>query len=375
MHVPTTRSTKFLTMLAVFAGCATYPAVHAQGQSTLPPCVNSQAPTGAAPGILQGAQSVANAAKSLGALFTNKSPPMNSVAPTPCATGASGASATANAAPASPAAAATYAAANPAGGGAPPQGSAPWQPPAQATSVALPAPAGPIDPAKLPDVLGIHVGASRDVVPSILQKIHPKNQLRPEGSREPIFGMMFGGDLPEGGGENITVEYTMPPNKQLVYFITRSVTYKQPVSQENFIAALRQKYGREILASSLPPPTLYWAFDEQGNPMPASKNTSRDSAFGCSIPITPGGGWFRDQVSAYLHGQLPPASICDSLILLTVTVRAGPAPQPAVGADTTLLDVALLRRAVVASGEAAKAEQQTQQRQSLQNANQAKPNF
>jgi hypothetical protein len=34
-----------------------------------------------------------------------------------------------------------------------------------------------------------------------------------------------------------------------------------------------------------------------------------------------------------------------------------------------------LRRAVVASGEAAKAEQQKQQQQSLQNANQAKPNF
>jgi hypothetical protein len=210
------------------------------------------------------------------------------------------------------------------------------------------------------------------VVPGILQKIHPSNQVRPEG-REPIFGVMFGGDFPNnGGGENITVEYTMPPNKQVVYYIIRQVTYRQAISRDNFIGALRQKYGHETMDSFNGSPYMWWMFDEQGRAVSAEKNTNKDSPFGCYIPVTPGGGWFVRQVNSYLRGELPPATFCDSIILLTVQLTAAPT-GPVYGATTAVLESALLRREATAAGEAQKAQIQKQQQQDLKNAQQAKP--
>jgi hypothetical protein len=250
-------------------------------------------------------------------------------------------------------------------------GGAPWAPPPDNPSAA---PAGPLDPAKLPDVLGIHVAAPIEEVPGILHKIHPSNQIVPLGSA-PVFGVRFGGDLPNGG-ENIYVEYTTPPNKQVVYIITREANYpNHPISRENFISALRQKYGQETLYRKYGGGNdiMSWVFDEQGHAVPAEKNTNKTDPFGCGIGFTPGGGWFRGKVNEYLHGELPPATICDSFILLSVSIRLD--ATAVYGASTTLIDNALFRREVIFAGEARKAEALKQQQQNLKNANQAKPNL
>ena len=81
---------------------------------------------------------------------------------------------------------------------------------------------------------------------------------------------------------------------------------------------------------------------------------------------------FLNQLRSYANGGLPPATFCDSLIVLRVMVAED---QNVDRIFTVLEDRALLRREVTAAGEAAKSKNQQQQQQQLKNAQQAKPNL
>jgi hypothetical protein len=388
MHILATRSTKPFSILAYFVALTFCQFLHAQGQTQTQPCPNTTASPGTTrnsslSSVSQSAQNVANAAKSLGSIFKKKAPPANSSAAAPCSPAnpstASGPSANASIAgatpgqpdsgqPPTPVAAAdssTAATAESASQGA----SAPWQPPSD-TSGATVAPAGPLDPAKLPDVVGIHLGMPREDVAGILLKLHPGNPIQPEGPNT-VAGLFFSSDLPgKSGGDNIHVEFTLPPGKQRVYYIERGLQYKLPLSRDNVLASLRQKYGHEIFYD----PNgahMFWLFDEQGHPIPPDKNAQQRSPYGCDTAATAGNMYFRSQVNAYLHDGLPPATFCDSVIVLHIMVP----PDPVVLIGTSLEDRALFRREVIAAGEAAKAEGQKQRQQELKNANQAKPNL
>ena len=101
----------------------------------------------AAAGVSQNAQSIEDAAKSFGSIFKKKTPPSASTAAAPCPShGSSSAS--------------------------PQSAAAPWAPPSNTPSATL-APAAPLDPAKLPDVLGIHLGMPRADASAALLKLYP----------------------------------------------------------------------------------------------------------------------------------------------------------------------------------------------------------
>jgi hypothetical protein len=373
----------------LFVALTFCPLIHAQNQAQTPPCTNTTASSGttqnsSSSGISQSAQNVENAAKNLGSIFKKKkAQPANSAAAAPCsspsiapgtpnanAPDAAAAPAQPNSAQPAPAATpvAPAASSTPDAAAAPSQGtSEPWKPPSDSPSA--PASAGPLDPAKLPDVLGIHLGAPREEVQGILLKLYPGNSIRPEGP-DTVAGLsMTNIDLPgKSGSDNIHVEYTLTPGKQRVYYIERGVFYKQHMSRDNVVAALRQKYGQEIYVHPNGGET-YWLFDEQGHPIPPDKKAN-GSPYGCGADDASGKMWFHSQVNSYLHGGLPPATFCDSLIVLRVTV---PQDQFIDRIFTVLEDRALLRREVTAAGEGQKAQNQKQQQQDLKNAQQAKP--
>jgi hypothetical protein len=176
-------------------------------------------------------------------------------------------------------------------------------------------------------------------------------------------------DLPgKSGADNVHLEFTLPPGKQRVYYIERFVQYKQLMARSNVLDSLHQKYGQELWVD----PNLgdmFWLFDEQGHLIAPDKNTTR-SPYGCDADEASERMLFHGQVNAYLHGSLPPASFCDSLIVLRVNVAKD---QSVDRIFSVLEDRALLRREVTAAGEAQKAQAQRQQQQELKNAQQAKP--
>lgn len=237
--------------------------------------------------------------------------------------------------------------------------------------------AGPLDPAKLPDVLGIHLGAPRADASAALLKLYPGNPVNPEGP-DTVAGMSLGNvDLPgKSGSDNIHLEFTLPPGKQQVYYIERSVFYRQQMARANVITSLHQKYGQEIFEDkNSGRGAMYWLFDEQGHPIPADKDAQqRDShtPYGCDADEASGKMLFLNQQRTYASGGLPPATFCDSLIVLRVTVAED---QNVDRIFTVLEDRALLRREVTAAGEAAKAQNQQKRQQELKNAQQAKPNL
>lgn len=207
----------------------------------------------------------------------------------------------------------------------------------------------------------------------MLLKLYPGNPVRPEGP-DTVAGMgIININLPGGSGsDNVHLEFTLPPAKQKVYFIERSVLYKQQMSRDNVMASLHQKYGQQIYEDTNGRAgEMIWLFDEQGHAIPPDKN-SRGAPYGCDTDDAAERGLFHNQINAYLHGNLPPASYCDGLIVLHVTV----AEESLVDRIFTRLeDRALLRREVTAAAEAQKNQNQQQQQQDLKNAQQAKPNF
>ena len=384
MRISSARVT--FSLLALFVGSTLCPLVHAQNQAPqnqtpqnqaqTPPCPNTTASSGttqngSSSSISQNARNVENAAKSLGSIFKKKAPPPNSAAAAPCPSAAPSAAP----GPSASASGAAAASAQPTSGqpasgaaAAPSQGgSAPWTPPSDSPSAA---PAGPLEPAKLPDVVGIHMGMLRQDVPGILLKLHPGNPIQPEGP-DTVAGLSFSAQLPgQSAGDNIHVEFTLLPDKQRVYFIERYIRYGQAMTYDNFLAAERQKYGQEIF-TDIGGDTKYWLFDEQGHPLPPDKNAQQQSPYGCDPDQASGRMLFLNQVRSYTNGGLPPATFCDSVIVLMV--QAGPGPVQSI--HTFLEDRALLRREVAVSGEAAKVEGQKKQQQQLKDANQAKPNL
>ena len=136
------------------------------------------------------------------------------------------------------------------------------------------APAGPLDPAiKLPDVLGIHLGAPRArTLRRCSWKLYPGNPVLPREGPDTVAGMgIININLPGGSGsDNVHLEFTLPPAKQKVYFIERSVLYKQQMSRDNVMASLHQKYMPADLRryERGRAGEMIWLFDEQGHAIP-----------------------------------------------------------------------------------------------------------
>ena len=168
----------------------------------------------------------------------------------------------------------------------------PMSAPAQAASSAtaqsaqIPAaPAGGIDPSKLPDVQGIHLGmTSQEMLPK-LKALYPGPgtgtsvpgvyQLKVQyihAPDTPWLGQIVANvnpceKLSLNCSDQLYVTFSAPPNKQVAVYLKRSLTFqngKFPTA-DTIIAALKQKYGANPVM--LDANTLAWGFDENGQPL------------------------------------------------------------------------------------------------------------
>jgi hypothetical protein len=140
------------------------------------------------------------------------------------------------------------------------------------------APAGGIDAAKMPDVVGIHLGMAPQDVIAKMKVLFPSNPklglgLTPGYAK---FGHAPGGPWlqtlngkSDACGNNecadlIGVVFNGPPNKQGVTGIDRAISFpdgKRP-TPDTIKASLLQKYGPNPFVVT--PVTMGWAYDERG---------------------------------------------------------------------------------------------------------------
>jgi len=248
----------------------------------------------------------------------------------------------------------------------------PWTPPTE--SAAVPEFKGPVDPAKLPDIVGVHVGTPKEDVAALIHKTFPDVAVQPIGRIEQGFGVWIVMSAKMPASEKIYFENVLPPAKGQVYFINRYSTFAEPMSQKNYLDAARKKYGPETavrVGNGFR--TLWWLSDEQGHPVkPAEAKGEFQGPYGCDVNVNTGGSGFSSVVSQYVNNQLPATSFCDSLVILYVQI---PETELISAATSVLLDRAMLRREAVNDGKAQQAAQQRKNNDLQQKANQAKPNL
>jgi len=159
-------------------------------------------------------------------------------------------------------------------------------------------PAGGLDPSKLPDIVGIHIGTPTDQAIKQLDTVYPvvrdNRGMQQYGQYETHAMVKYGAtnDPPYrssgqwnratavlaecgggGCGDRLDAIFSGPPDQRLVR-MTRMTGYapsKQP-TVDTVKNALAQKYGPNFTEFGQGPQmTLVWAFDEQGNGLALSK--------------------------------------------------------------------------------------------------------
>jgi hypothetical protein len=265
-----------------------------------------------------------------------------------------------------------------------------WTPPGEtAAAVTF---KGPLDPAKLPDIGGVHIGEGSEQAVAALKKIHPGAQLTaiPQSANLPSAGVTlnFGKYQPPPSWDNTSVNFTFDSNQQTVYSVYRDVRYEPNISKQNLIDALRQKYGKETAAANesygeanddAAITKMWWLIDEQGHVQhPSRFDSNTHSPSGCAEANGGADGVsnYRKEASDYVAGRLPAAKYCDSLITLYAVFDRGSGRLDLVGDSRILLtDAALIRRSIVAMGDAQMGKARQQQQNDLKKANEAKPNL
>jgi len=164
------------------------------------------------------------------------------------------------------------------------------------------APAAGLDPSKLPDAQGIHLGMPIEQALALMKSQFPAstNQLKVTAAKfmntsDKAWLTSMTATLIntcQGCFEGITVTFSIPPDPQRVVAIQRSLTFgpgKQPMLDAT-IAGLRQKYGAETF-KSVPNPVqaVVWLYDEQGQHLPATTPKFEPGCAG-SISEPPAGG-------------------------------------------------------------------------------------
>ena len=146
------------------------------------------------------------------------------------------------------------------------------------------APAGGLDPSKLPDIQGIHLGMTADQVMPLIKKLYPSPHPptivnvsylgAPAIKWTAYIATDTASDCPGGAigpgcltKETIAATFSGAPNKSVLVKLVRSITfnYKQPPTVASLDAALKAKYGAQPVMRS--PYIYYWASNEQGGPL------------------------------------------------------------------------------------------------------------
>lgn len=215
-----------------------------------------------------------------------------------------------------------------------------------------------------PDLLGLYPGMPNLAARAQLQK-HSSEVYVQDTS-----GTGFGMTIPDPKNrDQIRVFLTQPPNDPTVWMIQRAQTFDPGVSmsKENLLAALRQKYGKESLASDHGGGGLYyyWVFDRSGKLLA----TADPRFMGCSgnnfITNMTHGPDRTNDVSALCYGSFLGVTLYvnmrDAQLVRTYSVELVNMPHAVAAATITM-------NANKAAGESARQVE-------LKKANQNKPTF
>src|SRR4029079_6681 len=113
--------------------------------------------------------------------------------------------------------------------------------------------------AGLPDVLGIQLGMPAREAHAKLQAAVPKNKVQVQSTNVPTmdkpvitsFSSTPAEQISMGmEGDQITVDVTLPPNKQAVWRVDRQHYFPgKGIPKPTLLASLREKYGKETLTN------------------------------------------------------------------------------------------------------------------------------
>jgi hypothetical protein len=234
------------------------------------------------------------------------------------------------------------------------EAAAPWTPPAE-TAAAAPI---KLDPLKLPDVVGVHLGMTVAQALAITHKQYPSDIYSRfpvtwwPADQKPEEGSTVLSSAP-GNEADVHLSFTAPPDLQLVWRLTR-FTYRMNINHATLIAALRAKYGKETVATvenngqivtdDKLMSNLYWLYNESGeripNPPPTAfeggQNVANCWVIGNPQPLMP---YKTEQVKTF-HDW------CTRLVGLRVSIT----PQEIVQQTfTELIDIPLALRHARAS--------------------------
>jgi hypothetical protein len=250
---------------------------------------------------------------------------------------------------------------------------------ALAASSRPPAPASPqagpqLDPSKLPDAAGVHLGMSLDQAKAAFQKAYTTGvdalEMQYGQQNRPLKSVNVLRTLDASHNTVMQVDLTPPPTPQVAWRVYRAAP--QPnVNRSVLLAALRQKYGKESIAIAKGKPTtddsliqdLWWVMDEQGHLMsgaPPIDHQSGNTPYGCSDGT--------DDPNHFPTVAGP--AICSTLVILHAQFAA---TEIIVNLGIQMWDYAALTRAVPAATAFINSENQRLNRQQQQKAKETKP--
>jgi hypothetical protein len=146
-----------------------------------------------------------------------------------------------------------------------------------------------LDPAKMPDVLGVRVGMPAQDALTALKKTFPSNIYQGipvsywPSAEKPYYGYNVLSRDP-GNFKDMSLSFTAPPGPQVVWGTVR-LTQRLHINKQTMIAALREKYGKETVAYNAGGGTdvvtndaaigrMLWLYDEKGARAPLPPSTS-----------------------------------------------------------------------------------------------------
>ena len=259
------------------------------------------------------------------------------------------------------------------------------------------APAAVLDPAKMPDIVGVHVGMEPQEAMLILRKQYPANfrfYVQPLDVAGLPAGQQARSDflVSDPGTAEAPLAYlsfTMPPEKPVVWHAARYAR-RIHTNRDTLLAALRQKYGKEAAAlqttgmNSQPARNdseiaeLFWLYDERGGRVPfppesafPQSRTIWECSDGRQVaqlndaqPVTP-----MDDEQMRTHQF---AGVCGTLVVVHISIDPGPIVE---SAFTEMLDAPLALRTAHAFAVWQRGLIEKARKDDLEKSKQAKPVF
>lgn len=228
--------------------------------------------------------------------------------------------------------------------------------------------ASPTQAAAVPDVVGIRPGIMPQEGYDLLKKRAAGGQIGigqlpiAGVSEQPVPSLIAVNVLTPEGAEHITLWLTIPPSKQVIWAVGRTIQFDpdKRVLKRSVVEGLRQKYGPETDAGY-----RFWAFDKQGRLVADAGSKGANCATRQDwtlFPAPPESATF-----SYVTPLLQPVgarTLCDSLIQVRATDDSTPSSEYVSRVTVIISDLDLARssqeayRSFLANADSAKKQQE-----------------